>query len=144
MNNNRWGNTKLTKELHGQLTKNKHHIIKLGVAIIVIPGLTILLDTYVLRRYTPSWVSMIISVWATYLLISLYDGVVTRETQRAKTQIVKNTLDILVIKEDIKDLQLEVYKEEKSNIRADNHRKAMARRGTVYPKGGTDVNRTKD
>lgn len=131
-------------ELRGQFKKNKHHMYKLLIAIIVIPTITTVLDTYVLGESAPMYIAMIISTWATYIILSIYDGVITRETQLAKTQIIKNSLAILVIEEDVKALQAEVYREGKQEVRADNYAKAMRRRNDLFLKGDIDEPRTED
>lgn len=138
MQNKKEGRIRKRDELRGQLKKNKHHMIKMIISIVVIPTVTVLLDNYVFTEGTPIYLSMLISTWATYMLLSIYDGVITRETQTAKTQIIKNSLAILVIEEDVKALQEEVYKESKAEVRARNYTKAMRRKGDTYLKGDYD------
>lgn len=131
-------------ELRGQFKKNKHHTYKLLIAVIVIPTITTVLDTYVLGESAPMYLAMIISAWATYIILSIYDGVITRETQLAKAQIIKNSLAILVIEEDVKALQAEVYREGKQEVRADNYAKAMRRRNDMFLEGDANGPRTKN
>lgn len=130
-------------EVKGQVGKNKHHVIKVAIAILVIPSLIMLLDGYILEGTVPKMVTTLISFWATYLIISLYDSVISREAQRAKNQIVRNTLDVLVMKEDIKTLQAEVYKESKEEVRAKNLEVAMKRKGDTYLEGEIYGGKTK-
>ena len=138
MQNKKEGRIRKRDELRGQLKKNKHHMIKMIISIVVIPTVTVLLDSYVFTEGTPIYLSMLISTWATYILLSVYDGIITRETQTAKSQIIKNSLAILVIEEDVKALQKEVYKESKAEVRARNYTKAMRRKGDTYLKGDYD------
>ena len=138
MQNKKEGRIRKRDELRGQLKKNKHHMIKMLISIVVIPTVTVLLDSYVFTEGTPIYLSMLISTWATYMLLSVYDGIITRETQTAKSQIIKNSLAILVIEEDVRALQEEVYKESKAEVRARNYTKAMRRKGDTYLKGDYD------
>lgn len=131
-------------EIRGQIDKNKHHIIKLLIALVAIPMTTTILDTYVLGDVAPIQISVYISVWATFVLLTIYDGVITRETQRAKDQIIENTLSIIVIEEDIRNLQREVYKGNKMDIRAQNYAKAKRRKGESLLGGDFDEARTKN
>lgn len=131
-------NLRLQDELRGQYKKNKHHLAKVFIAIVAIPLTTILLDSYVFSESTSVYLSMLMSSWATYILITIYDGVIIRETQRAKRQIVRNTLSILVIEEDVRDLQKEVYQGEKQVKREENYVKAMRRKGETYMGGDID------
>lgn len=135
---------KIKDELRGQYKQNKHHIIKMIIAIILVPTVTSVLDNFVFGEGIPIYLSMLISTWATYLLLTIYDGVIVRETQRAKSQIIKNTVAILVIEEDVKALQEEVYKEDVAGVRARNYTKAMKRKGESYMGGDVNAKSSKD
>lgn len=144
MNSQKKDEITVWEEIKGQAIKNKHHVAKIIISVILIPVVSILLDRFVMGDSVPLWVSMAISTWATYVLITIYDRVLTRDSQRAKSQIIKNTLDILVIKEDVKKLQEEVYKEDIEKIRQRNMHIAMMRKGTVYPREVKNATKAKD
>lgn len=118
----------VTRKLGNRLQRNKHHIIKIIIAIAVIPTLTVVLDRYILNDSIPILATMAASIGITYVLVTVYDTVITTEMDKMMEQLTRNTEDIIVIKEDIMDLQVEVFKEDASKIRDRNWERAAKRR----------------
>lgn len=121
------------KEILDKIVEYKHQILKLLVAAILIPLLTLGLERYVLGNDIPILVVMALSVGVTFLIISIYDLIVDQESEKARSQIARNTVNIMVIKEDVKALQEEIHKEDAKTIRERNWERALKRRGYKIP-----------
>lgn len=110
-----------------KIRENKHSIIKAVIAIVVIPLVAIFVarTTHILE--VAHFFYIVIVIGTSYLSTTIYDWIVLREPAQTIEQIAENSLDIKIIKEDVKKLQESVHKQDIEVIRERNARRAMRR-----------------
>lgn len=119
-----------------KLKKNKHHIVKIVISLIVIPVITLFLNKVVVGKSQPIPLFGLVSIGITYILLTVYDITIIKESEKTMEYINKNARNIKLIKEDVRVLQSVVHSEEKKKIREQNAQRAMKRKGEVFEGGG--------
>lgn len=110
-----------------KLKENRHNIYKSLIALVFIPVVTSLITRHLhlvdMTRFT--YIAIVIGI--SYISTTIYDWVVLKEPKRTLEQIAENSLDIRLIKEDVRELQRVVHKDEKEEIRRMNAERARRR-----------------